>query len=45
MSVSAAARHGAKSPVIEQYLEMGFNFRMTDIQAAVGPGAAGPSWT
>ena len=36
MSVSAAARHGAKSPVIEQYLEMGFNFRMTDIQAAVG---------
>ena len=36
MSVSAAARHGAKSPVIEQYLELGFNFRMTDIQGAVG---------
>jgi dTDP-4-amino-4,6-dideoxygalactose transaminase len=36
MSVSAAARHQSKQPVIEEYLEVGFNYRMTDIQAAVG---------
>jgi dTDP-4-amino-4,6-dideoxygalactose transaminase len=36
MSVSAADRHQAKGPVIEHYLETGFNHRMTDIQAAVG---------
>jgi dTDP-4-amino-4,6-dideoxygalactose transaminase len=36
MSVSAAERHAAKGPVLEQYLETGFNHRMTDIQAAVG---------
>jgi perosamine synthetase len=36
MSVSAADRHLAKGPVLEQYLETGFNHRMTDIQAAVG---------
>lgn len=36
MSVSAAERHASQQPVIEQYLEVGFNYRMTDIQAAVG---------
>jgi perosamine synthetase len=36
MSVSAAERHASATPVAEQYLERGFNFRMTDIQAAVG---------
>jgi len=36
MSVSAAARHHSRTPVAEQYLETGFNYRMTDIQAAVG---------
>jgi perosamine synthetase len=36
MSMSAAERHAAKGPVVEQYLECGFNYRMTDIQAAVG---------
>jgi len=36
MSVSAADRHASRDLVIEQYLETGFNFRMTDIQAAVG---------
>ena len=36
MNVSAAARHASRDLVIEQYLETGFNFRMTDIQAAVG---------
>jgi dTDP-4-amino-4,6-dideoxygalactose transaminase len=36
MNVSAAARHQSRTPVIEHYLETGFNYRMTDIQAAVG---------
>lgn len=36
MNVSAADRHGTKQSVIERYLETGFNYRMTDIQAAVG---------
>ena len=36
MSMSAADRHAAGGAVIEQYLEVGFNYRMTDIQAAVG---------
>ena len=36
MSVSAADRHASRQPVLEQYLEVGFNYRMTDIQAAVG---------
>lgn len=36
MSVSAADRHASDRVVIERYLETGFNFRMTDIQAAVG---------
>ena len=36
MDVSAADRHTARGPVVESYLETGFNYRMTDIQAAVG---------
>jgi perosamine synthetase len=37
MSVSAADRHAAGDRVVlEQYLEVGFNYRMTDMQAAVG---------
>jgi dTDP-4-amino-4,6-dideoxygalactose transaminase len=36
MNVSAAARHASDKAVIEQYVETGWNFRMTDIQAAVG---------
>ncbi len=36
MSVSAAARHASAQPVIEQYLEVGYNFRLSDLQAAVG---------
>ncbi len=36
MSVSAAARHASVLPAAEEYLEVGFNFRMTDLQAAVG---------
>jgi dTDP-4-amino-4,6-dideoxygalactose transaminase len=36
MNISAADRHASRQPVIESYLEVGFNYRMTDIQAAVG---------
>lgn len=36
MSMSAAERHAAGGVVVEEYLETGFNYRMTDIQAAVG---------
>jgi perosamine synthetase len=36
MDISAAERHRSQQPVIEHYAEVGFNFRMTDIQAAIG---------
>jgi len=36
MSVSDADRHGAKKVIIEEYLELGYNYRMTDIQASIG---------
>ncbi|MFD7653423.1 DegT/DnrJ/EryC1/StrS family aminotransferase [Actinosynnema sp. NPDC059797] len=36
MSVSAAERHSGGGAVVESYLETAFNYRMTDIQAAVG---------
>jgi dTDP-4-amino-4,6-dideoxygalactose transaminase len=36
MSISDTARHAAKKVVFEEYPIVGFNYRMTDIQAAVG---------
>ena len=36
MTVSAADRHAAGSVKLEQYLETAFNYRMTDLQAAIG---------
>jgi dTDP-4-amino-4,6-dideoxygalactose transaminase len=36
MSVSAAARHASVLAPAEEYLEVGYNYRMTDLQAAVG---------
>ena len=36
MDASATERHSSQQPVIEHYTEVGFNFRMTDIQAAIG---------
>jgi dTDP-4-amino-4,6-dideoxygalactose transaminase len=36
MNASAADRHSAGGVVIESYLETGFNYRMTDVQAALG---------
>ena len=36
MSVSASDRHRSGTAKIESYLETGYNYRMTDIQAAIG---------
>ena len=36
MTVSAHARHTSEAVLIEGYDELGFNYRMTDIQAAIG---------
>lgn len=36
MSVSDTARHAASSVIFESYPIVGYNYRMTDIQAAVG---------
>ncbi|MBM7770577.1 perosamine synthetase [Actinokineospora baliensis] len=36
MSMSAADRHAAGGAVVESYVETAFNYRMTDIQAAMG---------
>ncbi len=36
MSLSDVARHSARQIVVESYDEVGYNFRMTDMQAAIG---------
>lgn len=36
MSMSAADRHRSTTPPAEEYVEVGYNYRMTDIQAALG---------
>lgn len=36
MSVNDRVRHEADKLIFEEYLEVGYNYRMTDIQAAVG---------
>ncbi len=36
MSVPDTVRHGSGTVIFEEYLETGYNYRMTDIQAAVG---------
>jgi dTDP-4-amino-4,6-dideoxygalactose transaminase len=36
MSVNDRVRHESKALVFEDHLELGYNYRMTDIQAAVG---------
>jgi dTDP-4-amino-4,6-dideoxygalactose transaminase len=36
MSVSDTVRHASRTVIFEDYPEVGFNYRMTDIQAAVG---------
>jgi perosamine synthetase len=36
MNIPDTVRHGAKQVVFESYQELGYNYRMTDIQAAIG---------
>ena len=36
MSLSDHTRHGARPTLFETYPEIGYNFRITDIQAAIG---------
>lgn len=36
MSVPDTVRHGSPQVIFEDYLAVGFNYRMTDVQAAVG---------
>lgn len=36
MTVSDLDRHGSKSVIVEGFPELGYNYRLTDIQAAVG---------
>ena len=36
MNVSDLARHGARQVTFESYDEVGYNYRMTDLQAAIG---------
>jgi dTDP-4-amino-4,6-dideoxygalactose transaminase len=36
MSVPDTVRHGSREVIFESYAELGYNYRMTDIQAAVG---------
>jgi dTDP-4-amino-4,6-dideoxygalactose transaminase len=36
MDVPDTVRHSAETVVFEEYTELGFNYRMTDLQAAVG---------
>jgi dTDP-4-amino-4,6-dideoxygalactose transaminase len=36
MSVSDRLRHEAKQIIFEEYITMGYNYRLTDIQAAIG---------
>jgi len=35
-AMSVSDRHKADRPIIEEYHELGFNYRMTDIQASIG---------
>lgn len=36
MSVTDAVRHGSKQVIYESYPELGYNYRLTDVQAAIG---------
>jgi len=36
MTVSDAVRHKSREIVVEEYTTLGFNYRMTDVQAAIG---------
>ena len=36
MSVPDTVRHGSRQVIFEDYVDVGYNYRMTDVQAAVG---------
>ena len=36
MSVPDSVRHKSKQVIFEEYIDLGYNYRMTDIQAAIG---------
>jgi perosamine synthetase len=36
MSVPDTVRHGSKEVIFEEYVEVGYNYRLTDLQAAIG---------
>ena len=36
MSINDSIRHTSKKIIFEEYLEVGYNYRMTDIQASIG---------
>jgi perosamine synthetase len=36
MSIPDTVRHGSRQVIFEDYLTVGFNYRMTDVQAAIG---------
>lgn len=36
MNIPDTVRHGSKTVLFESYSELGFNYRMTDLQAAIG---------
>jgi dTDP-4-amino-4,6-dideoxygalactose transaminase len=36
MSIPDTVRHGSAQVIFEEYLDVGFNYRMTDMQAAIG---------
>ena len=36
MSVPDTVRHSSKKVIFEEYVTTGFNYRMTDVQAAIG---------
>jgi dTDP-4-amino-4,6-dideoxygalactose transaminase len=36
MSVADTVRHGSREVIFESYPELGFNYRLTDVQAAIG---------
>ena len=36
MSVPDTVRHGSREVIFETYPELGYNYRMTDLQAAIG---------
>jgi perosamine synthetase len=42
MSVNDQQRHQSRQVVFEEYVEVGFNYRLTDIQAAIG--RCQPNW-